>query len=445
MAASLAQHSVRKGVTIEAAARAANTVVSHQYRQENIIWRMPVAAYDPTAVAISAKEAREYGVLLAGLVDEAVEMNVEPSQLAVALAEDWSDGKLDGLQDGKPISVTTKSGGSIGLSASAGLVGLQKGINAFLASPVDATQLKQFPIFSTPASADPLFYIDVDTLPAWIDGQPGSYALTVVGGKPGYSWQVKKGSSMPAGFSLSPNGTIRGTGHLQGGSVGSISPPFTVVVTDSSNPPQSREIELRIEIVPAPPQLEAQDVECQVGVACNAAAFSNVVGGTPPYHYVGYASDNGEYPLDLMLWIDGTIRGTPSKAGDFVIQACVVDLLGWSDCKDVNIHVSEAPTGPAACEGTDTPQYMNCGGNEMCCHAGFNKCCNDAGKIVSSDSSDATACCKPIQPTAQATVQNGGDTSCMPGHYSIFCGGRWRCCLNGWVCSGGSCVPAVWG
>ncbi|MFH0836391.1 MAG: hypothetical protein V1834_04495 [Candidatus Micrarchaeota archaeon] len=432
MAAALAQHSVRKGVALDAAARAANTAVSQQYRQENVIWRMPTAAYDASAISISAKEAREYGLLLSGLVEEADAMNVEPAQLATALAEDWSDGELDGKQDGKAINLETESGSSIALSASAGLAGLQTGINAFLAGSVDATQIKQFPILSTQVSTDPLFYIDIDTLPAWIDGEPGSYTLTVMGGKPAYSWEIKKGSSMPAGFSLSPNGTISGTGRLQN-SVGSISPPFTVVVSDSSNPPQAREIELRIETIPEPPQLEVEDVECEVGVECNVNFASSVAGGTPPYHFVGYSSNQGPYPLDLMLWIDGTLRGTPSQAGTFAMQVCVIDLVGWEDCQDVNIYVSG---GQAACSG-ETPQYMNCGGNEMCCHQGYDKCCNADSVIVPSDSSEAVTCCKAVKPT----VQNGGGITCEPGHYAVNCGG-WRCCLNGWVCvGGGRCAP----
>src|SRR3989338_9746272 len=109
---------------------------------------MRVPAYDPSAVDISAKEAREYGLLLAGMVEEAQAMNVEPALLAAALAQDWSDGKLDGKQDGKPINLETESGGPISLSASASLAGLQTGINAFLASPVDATHISQFPILS---------------------------------------------------------------------------------------------------------------------------------------------------------------------------------------------------------------------------------------------------------------------------------------------------------
>ncbi|MFH1056190.1 MAG: hypothetical protein V1717_00080 [Candidatus Micrarchaeota archaeon] len=434
MAASLAQHSIRKGTALDAAARAANTAVSQQYRQDSVIRVVPSAAYDPSAIAISIREGREYGLLLAGMVEEARAMNVEPAQLAVALAEDWSDGKLDGKQDGKPINLETESGSPIALSASANLAGLQAGINAFLASPVDATQIKQFPISSAQVSTDPSFYIDTNTLPAWIDGQPGSFALTAVGGKPAYSWALKKGSSMPPGFSLSPNGTISGTGSLQN-SVGSISPPFTVVVSDSSKPPKSREMELRIEIIPEPPQLEVEDVECEVGRECNVQIASNVIGGTPPYHFAGYSSDKGRYPLDLMLWTDGTLRGTPSAAGTFAIQACVVDLIGWEDCQDVSIHVGGTPT---TCSG-DRPQYMNCGGNEMCCHQGYDKCCNADGIIMPSDSSDAQVCCKAVQ---QPTVQSGGgEISCEPGHYAVYCGG-WRCCLNGWVCvGGGRCAP----
>ncbi len=394
MAASLAQRSVRKGVAIEKAARAANTAVSQQYRQENVIRIVPAAAFNPSAVATSVKESREYGLLLAGMVQEARAMNVEPAQLAVALAEDWSDGKLDGAKDGKPINLKTKSGNPIALSASASLAGLQTGIDAFLASPVDATQITQFPILATQVSTDPSFYIDESMLPAWIDGEPGSYTLTVVGGKSPYSWKLKKGSSLPSGFSLSPDGTISGTGNLQG-SVGRISPPFIVVASDSSKPAQSREIELRIEIIPGPPQLEVGEVECNVGSECNVQIASKVIGGTPPYHFVAYASESGSpYSPELMLWLDGTIRGTPTNAGDFVIQACVVDLIGWQDCKDVNIHVGEGPTA--------TP----------------------------------TA-------TPRPTATNGGGTSCEPGHHAVYCGGQWRCCLNGWVClNSGRCGPS---
>ena len=390
MAAALAQHSARRGTALDDAARAANIAVGNQYRQENVIRYVPVAAYDPSAISLAVRQARTYGLLLAGMVEEARSMNVEPAQLAIALTQDWSDGKLDGAKDGKTINLKTESGSPIALSASAGLAGLQSGINAFLASPVDATNLKQFSIASTQFSTDPSFYIDTTTLPAWIDGQSGSYALTAVGGKPPYAWKLNKGSSLPAGFTLSPGGTISGTGNLQN-SVGSISPPFTLVVSDSSKPPKSREMELRIEIIPKPPQLEVEDVECKVGTECNVRIASNVIGGTPPYHFAGYSSGKGLYPLDLMLWADGTLKGTPSKAGTFAMQACVIDLIGWEDCKDFNIYVSEKPT-----------------------------------------------------PTPQATVETGGDISCSHNRHAVYCDGRWRCCFTGWVCNDagdGSCGP----
>ncbi|HIH20412.1 TPA: DUF4198 domain-containing protein [Candidatus Micrarchaeota archaeon] len=391
MAAALALHSIRKGASVDDAARAANIAVDQQYRQANVIWYEPAPAYEPARISISIKETREYGLLLAGMVEEARTMKVEPAQLAVALAEDWSDGNLDGKQDGKPINLKTESGSPIALSASASLAGLQAGINAFLASPVDATNIKQFPIAAAQVSTDPSFYIDA-TLPAWIDGQPGSYALTATGGKPAYTWKLKKGNSLPAGFSLSPDGKISGTGRLQN-SVGSISPPFTIVVSDSSKPPQSREMELRIEIMPEPPKLEVQDAECEVGTQCNVRISSNVIGGTPPYHYVGYSSDKGQYPLDLVLWADGTLRGTPSTAGTFAMQACVIDLIGWEDCQDFSIYVSEKPTP---------------------------------------------------EPTTVKRPPSGGEISCTPGHHAVYCDGRWRCCLNGWVCNNdgdSSCGP----
>ncbi|MCX6775969.1 MAG: zinc ribbon domain-containing protein [Candidatus Micrarchaeota archaeon] len=406
MATALAMNSMKKHVPMERAVQFANNAVGQQYSIRSIVGLLPVAAYDSDKVVTYTYRERQYGLLLAGLVQEARDMKVRPIDLTQGLAQDWSDGSMDGTDDGSPIMLNDTSGKPVMLppSAPAVLENLQKGIDKFIASPNDATHLQQFSISLKPVCADPNFYISVTTLPAWIDGESASFSLTVSGGNSPYAWSLKSGSALPDGFDLSSNGTLSGAGALSPGTTGSISPPFTVRVSDSSSPSKICEMEMRINIIEKGPELETRTVTCEVGSDCRQSVVSQVTGGTPPYYYAGYSSDNGEYPLDLTLWLDGTLRGKPSTAGTYVLEACVVDLVGWEDCKDVTIIVNEKP--------------------EPTC----NKTCS-AGQ--SQKAPPDCSCYAPAPPTP----------TCEPGHYSIYCGGQWRCCLNDWVCCGGTCSP----
>jgi hypothetical protein len=406
MAMALAMKSMKKHVPVERAVQFANNAVGQQYSIRSIVGLLPATAYDSDAVVTYTYRERQYGLLLAGLIEEAHDMKVRPIDLTQGLARDWSDGVVDGSEDGRDINVNDVSGNSVGLSPSTGLEDLQNGITKFIGSPYQATHIDQFPIAMKEVCADPNFYISITTLPAWIDGEFASFSLTVSGGNSPYTWSLKSGSTLPNGFTLNSNGVLSGTGSLSPGTTGSISPPFTVRVSDSSSPQKICEMEMRINIIEKTPKLETRTVTCEVGSDCRASVVSQVTGGTPPYHYAGYSSDNGQYPLDLMLWLDGTIRGKPSTAGTYVIEACVVDLVGWEDCKDVTIIVKEKPT--PTCNKT--------------CPAG-----------QSQKSPPDCSCYTPTPPTP----------TCEPGHNAIYCGGRWRCCLNGWVCCGGDCKPSA--
>ncbi|MGH9757783.1 MAG: putative Ig domain-containing protein, partial [Candidatus Acidiferrales bacterium] len=71
------------------------------------------------------------------------------------------------------------------------------------------------------------------TLPNAIVNQTYSTTLQASGGTPPYTWSLQAGSTLPAGLSLSSGGIISGTPTVAG-------PPangFTILVTDSANPP----------------------------------------------------------------------------------------------------------------------------------------------------------------------------------------------------------------
>lgn len=384
MAASLAQNWAKKGHNAVNASMAANLLISHQYNLWSVIGLVPADATNKSDVAGSTYYQRQYSILLEGFSLLAEKMGVSPQDLAQALAKDWGDGKVDGLDDGNYIFLTTASGASVMLSDATALKEMQDAINEFLASPDNEANLIEFDIFTNQTEPSPDFYIDESSLPAWIDGEYAEYQLTAIGGTQPYAWKLKEGSALPNGFTLGDDGVLYGTGALSPGTLESISPPFTITVADSSG--KTTEMEFRINIVEKPPRLTVSDVLCYVGEKCEER-MASAGGGALPYYFVGYSSENGDYPLDLMLWQDGTIRGTPKRSGNYAMEVCVIDSIGWESCADASIITMERP-------------------------------------VPDDDGDDG---------------DNGG--SCTPGHYATVCGGRERCCLNGWVCCNGQCAP----
>lgn len=381
MAVALAQTWARKsGITN--ASMAANIVVSHQYNVWSVIALAPADVTNSTDVEASAYSSRQYGILMSAFNLLAQKMHVPPENLAQALARDWSDGEADGFADNSPVFLTTDSGASVMISDATGLKEMQDAIDEFIAGPENAANLDEFNIYTNESEAGPDFYMDESSLPEWKDGVYGEYRLSAAGGTPPYSWKVKEGS-LPQGFKLGDDGVLYGTGKLNPGTVESISPPFIVEVTDSNW--KTSEMEFRITIVEKAPELMVNGALCYVNEKCQELV-AEASGGTPPYHFVGYSSDNGSYPLDMMLWQDGTLRGTPKSAGGYAMNVCVIDLIGWESCGDVLISVQDKEQPP-----------------------------------------------EPPNPPVN---------TCEPGHYSVVCGGRERCCLNGWVCCSGSCAPA---
>ncbi len=175
-------------------------------------------------------------------------------------------------------------------------------------------------------------------LPAWKELTYGSAALTATGGTPPYTCSLKEGSAMPEGFTLSDDCQISGQApELPSGTTERMTPPFTVVVSDSDG--TTVEVETGIKVVKEKPTLVVQAAECTKGEPCHASVVQDVTGGTPPYHYTGTSPSSGLFPLGLSVVNPGVLSGTSSREGTYAIQVCAIDSVGASDCHDTQVSV----------------------------------------------------------------------------------------------------------
>lgn len=103
------------------------------------------------------------------------------------------------------------------------------------------------------STSNSLSYVS-KSLPAWVVGEFKIAHLNVTGGQPPYTWKVKDGSQLPKEFTLGKDGSIGGDPlPLPSGTTKQTSPPFTIIVTDTTG--QSKEIELRVTIVSSESQV----------------------------------------------------------------------------------------------------------------------------------------------------------------------------------------------
>jgi len=356
MAAERAKDMAAAGIPLDQAVDSANAGVEMQYRLGGIVGTRPATVDDPAGVGGASLEQRNYGLVLAGLSQEAATLNVRTIDLAQALADDISDGILDGLKNGNPIPVPVISGGSIPLSAAAGIQDLQTGTSAFVGSSRNHSGIPRYDIPLTPMevginTAGALYIRAV--LPAWHTLQAGSAPLTAFGGTPPYHWVFKSGN--PGWLSITDAGVLSGIAPLISGSM-EITPPFTVTVSDSAG--HSRDLELNVTILQAPPSITTVGpVALMVGTPASVNLVGSVSGGVPPYYYT---KGSGSTPMGMSVDLNGNLVGTPVTAGVYTFEVCVVDLVGSTSCQSVTVQTAQPVfiTGcPSAYDGTYTGQF----------------------------------------------------------------------------------------
>jgi 3D (Asp-Asp-Asp) domain-containing protein len=346
MAASRARNLAASGIALATAVDAANAGVAQQYGLENILSTLPVNASNATQVATSSRTQRNYGIILAGITQEASSLNVRPIDLTAALATDMEDGTLDGLGDNTVI-VPTMTGGVINLPPDAGRDALQNAINTFLASGNNLTNLVGMSIATVPVTINPLgtsFYINSAALPAAIEGQSYSATLSATGGTPHYTWSVTNGSALPSWLSLNPQGVLSGKAPvLPGGSTGRITPSFSLTCTDNTG--LSQAIQETVTIVKAPPTLIPVPGTLMVN-QFGSVLVATATGGTPTYNFYSDSFATGAPPLGTSIDLGGHLFGTPTKEGAYSFGICVADIVGATNCNTTSVTVAAGQTTP---------------------------------------------------------------------------------------------------
>jgi len=343
-AATRASSLAASGKPLNASVEVSFAAVARQYNLETITDIDPAIADDPEDVQVSGRTGRQYGLILAGLDEEANALGVTDFALTDAVAQDLSDGNLDGKNGATRVLINK----TIPLPADAATAKLQDAINKVAASSANVTHLPAPQISLQTPNIDlntaGLSYTSSTILPAWIDGQAGTVTIRGSGGTLPYTCEIA-GGELPQGFSLSRDCAISGTGTL-GTSPMRITPPFTVRMSDSSQPPQSVSVELRITIITKPPTITVSGGKCQkAGKACSVTVAS-ATGGTPPYYFTSGSFRNGTPPLGMIVNLKGQLTGTPARDGPYRFEVCVVDLLGAMDCDKTTVIVGEPSPSP---------------------------------------------------------------------------------------------------
>ncbi len=183
--------------------------------------------------------------------------------------------------------------------------------------------------FTVVSSASPLTITTASPLPPATLGAVYSLSLAASGGSPPYSWLAV--SPLPAGLTLSSNGSIAGTPT----SAGTFS--FTVQVLDSSQASTSGAFSITI----AMPALSITNSSplptAMLGQTYSQALAAN--GGTPPYQWSGASLPPG-------LSIDpnsGILSGTPTSAGNFSFTVQVADAAQGVATRTFTLTINAPP------------------------------------------------------------------------------------------------------
>jgi hypothetical protein len=164
---------------------------------------------------------------------------------------------------------------------------------------------------------DRRYGIDTKTMPAASAGSPYSFTLATWGVSSNSTWEVTSGA-LPAGLTLSKEGTIAGTPT----SAGDFS--FTVKVTGVAKDFSGTRVDSRVFTLSVAQPLAARLSRgpLEVGVPARTAVVAS--GGRAPFSWTATAG----LPAGLAVTSDGTVAGTPKRAGTYRITLRAVDAVG---------------------------------------------------------------------------------------------------------------------
>jgi hypothetical protein len=244
----------------------------------------------------------------------------------------------------------------LNLAAATGIISgtpTATGTFAFTASVSDSSNPVQTQSANLSITIAPTpLVISTSALAAGTDGVAYSQTLQAGGGTPAYSWSIASGS-LPAGVTLAHTGVISGTPTVSG------SFNFTVAVSDSGIPTQTRSAALSITV--APTQLAIATATLTAGT--DGTAYSQTLqatGGTPSYTW---SVTSGNLPKGLALTAgSGVISGTPTTSGSFNFTVSVSDHSSPVQTKSASMSITIASkqlliASSTLASGTDGTAY----------------------------------------------------------------------------------------
>ena len=174
---------------------------------------------------------------------------------------------------------------------------------------------------------------------AWLSGQPGAVNFTPTEGNGPFQCAITAGN-LPQGFVFN-NCVISGTAPvLTGGTTKSISPSFTITITNVAGQQQTLGYNI-LTVASLPEIIFNEPGACIVNQKCDVNLIARVNGGTSPYHFQSDTFRNGAPPMGMIVDINGILTGTPSKTGQYTFGVCVVDVVAASKCEQTSVLVVE--------------------------------------------------------------------------------------------------------
>jgi len=191
----------------------------------------------------------------------------------------------------------------------------------------------------------------------WYSGGPmGQFDFiryAAEGTKAPYNCKVTKGMP-PSGFTIA-NCIITGkVSDLSEGTTEILQPPFTIQINDSSEPPVSKLLDVIIRFVQNDMILNVKSLNaCTANEPCSVELVDSIAGGSPPYNFQLDSMANGAPPMGMILNLrDGSLSGTPTKAGTYGFSLCAVDMAGVYRCKQATVTVGEEASKSETWSGT---------------------------------------------------------------------------------------------
>jgi hypothetical protein len=204
------------------------------------------------------------------------------------------------------------------------------------------------------------FSITTTALPAWSSGQPGSFTLQAAGGSPPLIWSAAS-SSLPDGFTLTPDGIISGSYTLSPGTTKKIFPQFTVAATDQRR--EKRTAKLSITVKPGPLEITPiNPPDLTIGQSYDEI-IAAASGGMPPFQF-GNEIASGPIPIGMQIIAQNDqahLIGSPTAKGGFSVRVCVIDSTNTDKCAGALIAFNVKDKDVAAPTTAPTPAPVSAG------------------------------------------------------------------------------------